>query len=219
MADTAYKSKLFAVGRFAALFAASALVCSLVGARRAEAPSAPAAQAPVSQLTKAAPLASDSAEPAAYIVHQSDSASSNSELLHDVRPTESADADNQPSDSPAADPEVASGAVHRRTSKAITLYMQVTAYCSCKRCCGPRAMGVTASGHSIRYNSGHFVAADTHILPFGTKVMIPGYAGGKPVEVIDRGGAIKGYHIDIFLPTHEEAQAWGKKWMQVTVLE
>ncbi|MDB5171661.1 MAG: hypothetical protein JWO87_2217 [Phycisphaerales bacterium] len=97
--------------------------------------------------------------------------------------------------------------------------MQVTAYCACKKCCGPGAKGITASGRHISYNSGHFVAADTKVFGFGTRIQIPGYADGKAVEVIDRGGAIKGHHIDLFMPTHQQAAAWGNKWMQVTIVE
>ncbi len=95
--------------------------------------------------------------------------------------------------------------------------MEVTAYCGCKKCCGPHAIGLTASGRPISYNSGVFVAADTKLLPFGTRLLIPGYNDGKPVEVIDRGSAIKGHHIDVFFPTHEEAVEWGRKWIAVSV--
>jgi 3D (Asp-Asp-Asp) domain-containing protein len=100
-----------------------------------------------------------------------------------------------------------------------TLRMQVTAYCACSKCCGPNARGVTASGRSVSYNSGAFVAADTSVLPFGTKLQIPGYHNDQPVEVIDRGGAIKGRHIDLFFATHQQALEWGRQWLTVTVME
>ncbi len=94
--------------------------------------------------------------------------------------------------------------------------MEVTAYCPCQKCCGKGAHGVTASGHPISYNNGQFVAADTSILPFGTQLVIPGYASA-PVKVIDRGGAIKGNKLDVFFPTHEQARAWGRQWVEVIV--
>jgi 3D (Asp-Asp-Asp) domain-containing protein len=96
--------------------------------------------------------------------------------------------------------------------------MEVTAYCPCQKCCGENAEGITASGHDVSYNQGRFVAADTDVLPFGTKLIIPGYTG-KPVEVIDRGGAIKGNKLDLFYPTHEEALQWGRQWVDVVVVE
>jgi 3D (Asp-Asp-Asp) domain-containing protein len=95
----------------------------------------------------------------------------------------------------------------------------VTAYCGCPKCCGSHARGLTASGRSIGYNGGEFVAADTRLFKFGTQLQIPGYANGQPVEVIDKGGAIKGNHIDVFFRSHDQAKAWGKRMIEVTVLD
>jgi 3D (Asp-Asp-Asp) domain-containing protein len=96
--------------------------------------------------------------------------------------------------------------------------MEVTAYCPCTKCCGPHASGTTASGKPVSYNAGRFVAADTRILPFGSKVIVPGYTQ-TPVEVIDRGSAIRGNHLDVFFSTHEQAVKWGRQWIPVTVLD
>ena len=93
-----------------------------------------------------------------------------------------------------------------------TKTMLVTSYCTCKVCCGPKAHGVTASGAPAR---GALVAAPPSI-PFGTRVSIPGYNGGRPVPVLDRGGAIKGDHLDVLLPTHKAACQWGKRYVKVT---
>ena len=100
-----------------------------------------------------------------------------------------------------------------------TIQMEVTGYCPCKKCCGPAAKGITASGKTVRHNGGKFVAADTKVLPFGTKLVVPGYAGNKAVEVIDRGGAIKGNKLDLYFATHNEALKWGRQKVAVTVLE
>ena len=98
------------------------------------------------------------------------------------------------------------------------LVMEVTAYCACTRCCGPQAQGLTASGKRVSYNNGLFVAADTRLLPFGTRLQIPGYAESQPVEVIDRGGAIKGHRLDVYFHSHQEARKWGRRWIVVDVL-
>lgn len=98
------------------------------------------------------------------------------------------------------------------------VWMEVTAYCSCPKCCGPNAHGVTASGKDITYNNGKFVAADTSVLPFGTRLLINGY-DTKPVEVIDRGGAIKGNKLDVYFSTHEEALRWGRQHIPVVVVD
>lgn len=100
-----------------------------------------------------------------------------------------------------------------------TILMEVTAYCPCKLCCGPQAQGITASGKPVSYNNGQFVAADTSVLPFGTQLVIPGYANEKPVEVIDRGGAIKGNKLDVYFDDHYVALQWGRQWIEVTVAD
>ena len=38
-----------------------------------------------------------------------------------------------------------------------------------------------------------------------------------PMEYIDRGGAIKGHHLDVLMPTHAQALAWGQRMVDVTV--
>jgi 3D (Asp-Asp-Asp) domain-containing protein len=98
------------------------------------------------------------------------------------------------------------------------LKMEVTAYCPCRKCCGKNARGVTASGARVSHNDGLFVAADTTLLPFRTKLLIPGYASGKAVPVLDRGGAIKGNRLDVFFPTHEQALNWGRRTIDVTII-
>lgn len=102
----------------------------------------------------------------------------------------------------------------RRT---VTVEMLVTGYCPCRKCCGAFADGKTASGKRINYNGGKFIAADTSLLPFGTMVSIPGYNGGRPVPVEDRGGRIKGRRLDLFFFSHHQAKQWGARRIEVTV--
>lgn len=104
---------------------------------------------------------------------------------------------------------------HQSTTQYI--WMEVTAYCPCKICCGRQAHGVTASGKSVRHNGGRFVAADTALLPFGTRVSVPGYHEGTPVPVIDTGGDINGHRLDVFFRTHAAAEEWGRQMLRVRV--
>lgn len=92
----------------------------------------------------------------------------------------------------------------------------VTAYCPCEKCCGDSADGITASGHRIRPGE-KFAAAEGRRYEFGIMVSIPGYNDGRPVPILDRGGAIKGNRIDVFFPTHAEALAWGVYHLRVKV--
>lgn len=105
-----------------------------------------------------------------------------------------------------------------------TKMMEVTAYCACTICCGKNAVGITASGKPVSYNGGLFVAADVHVLPFGTKLRIPGYGEinsetGDVVEVIDTGSAIVGDRLDVFFDDHQVAREWGRQWLPVQVVE
>ena len=102
-----------------------------------------------------------------------------------------------------------------------------TAYCQCPLCCGEYSDGITACGKPVSANGGHFVAADTTHYPFQTRLSIPGYADGRPVPVLDRGGAIKGpTRLDLFFADdpgnpgsgHRKALKWGRRWVAVTIL-
>jgi 3D (Asp-Asp-Asp) domain-containing protein len=105
----------------------------------------------------------------------------------------------------------------RALRKARTMEMVVTGYSPDERSCGASADGITASGYSVWTNGMKMVAADTRVLPMKSVISIPGYNGGKPVPVLDRGGAIKGNRLDLLFPTHEQARQWGKKKLTITV--
>lgn len=92
-----------------------------------------------------------------------------------------------------------------------TKIFKVTAYCSCARCCG-KTTGRTASG--TKATAGHTVAASGQF-SFGTKLMI----NGQEYTVEDRGGAIQGNRIDIYMNSHVEAVAWGVKYLPVQVVQ
>ena len=96
-----------------------------------------------------------------------------------------------------------------------TVRMRVTAYCACKKCCGKYADGITACGHKIRRGDA-FVAADRKY-PFGTEMIVPGYNNGRPIKVLDRGGAIRGNRLDVFFHSHKKARQWGVKYIDVKV--
>lgn len=97
---------------------------------------------------------------------------------------------------------------------------KLTAYCSCEKCCGYWATvrPVDGEGNPIVHTAdgsvakhGVTVAADTDILPFGTVLVID----GNEYTVQDRGGAVKGKHIDIYFDSHEAAKEFGVKHMEI----
>lgn len=87
---------------------------------------------------------------------------------------------------------------------------KVTAYCACSQCCGWNT-GITASGAMATAN--HTIAAPK-TFSFGTKVVI----NGITYTVEDRGGAIQGNRIDVYMDTHSEALQWGVRYLYVEVL-
>lgn len=88
---------------------------------------------------------------------------------------------------------------------------KITAYCSCAKCCG-KTTGRTASG--TQATAGRTVAAPAKFA-FGTKLNI----GGHIYTVEDRGGAIQGNRIDIYVGSHSAALQWGVKYLPVSVAQ
>ena len=105
----------------------------------------------------------------------------------------------------------ASNTAATTTATAGTQVYKITAYCPCAKCCG-KATGRTAMG--TRATAGRTVAASAKFA-FGTKLNINGHV----YTVEDRGGAINGNKIDIFVNSHAEALAWGVRYLPVSVAQ
>ena len=88
---------------------------------------------------------------------------------------------------------------------------KLTAYCSCKQCCGIWADGITATG-TIPVQ-GRTIAVDEDVIPYGSEVII----NGQIYIAEDTGGSIIGNHIDIYFDSHEEAEAFGVQYGQVVL--
>lgn len=86
-----------------------------------------------------------------------------------------------------------------------------TAYCPCAKCCGEDD-GITASGYIAQ--EGITIAADWDILPKETIVEID-TLGERMVQ--DKGQAIKGNRIDIFMSNHQAAVDFGIKELRVRI--
>jgi 3D (Asp-Asp-Asp) domain-containing protein len=85
----------------------------------------------------------------------------------------------------------------------------------------------TASAYSIEGKSAGgsksgkgTVAADPNVLPLGSKIRVSG-AGAYSGEytVVDSGGKVKGNVIDIYMSSVSEATKFGKKEVEVKILE
>jgi 3D (Asp-Asp-Asp) domain-containing protein len=76
-----------------------------------------------------------------------------------------------------------------------------------------KARAITATGTSAR--AGRTVAVDPKVIPLGSRIYIEGI-GERIAE--DVGGAIKGRHIDLYVPSVPEANRFGVQRRIVTVV-
>ncbi|SUP40159.1 3D domain-containing protein [Veillonella criceti] len=73
--------------------------------------------------------------------------------------------------------------------------------------------GITASGMVAQRG---VVAVDPNVIPLGTRLYIPGY--GMAIAA-DTGGAIKGHRIDLLMDSYGEAMEFGRRSIEVYVLQ
>lgn len=90
--------------------------------------------------------------------------------------------------------------------------INASAYTAAADECG-KSDGITASG--VKVKEKRTIACPPQF-PFGTKLKIDGY-GTYTCE--DRGGAIKGTHIDIYMTTKTQAFAFGRRNLLAEVVQ
>ncbi|MBH9965149.1 LysM peptidoglycan-binding domain-containing protein [Bacillus enclensis] len=122
----------------------------------------------------------------------------------------------QPEEKPEVAPEVEEASAEPQQEQeavANELSVEATAYTAdCEGC-----SGITATGVNLKENpDAKVIAVDPDVIPLGSKVYVEGY-GYATAE--DTGGAIKGNRIDVFIPSQDQATDWGRKTVNVKVLE
>ena len=116
-----------------------------------------------------------------------------------------------PTYEPTAVETVSACPVKETNIRSLGVY-KLTAYCACVNCCG-KTDGITASG--VKAIEGITIAADTNILPFGTRIIIDGDVHEYIVQ--DRGGAINGNRIDIYFDSHQKALEFGVQYKEIFI--
>lgn len=101
-----------------------------------------------------------------------------------------------------------------KDSRAYLGKFKITHYCACKKCCGPNAQGITASGKRVEENK--TIAVDPSVIKLGSKVYIDGYGY---MEAQDTGSAIKGNIIDVYIADHQEALQLGVVYKDVYLVK
>jgi 3D (Asp-Asp-Asp) domain-containing protein len=75
--------------------------------------------------------------------------------------------------------------------------------------------GRTASGAGVRRG---LIAADHRVFPLGTRVRIDAGSYSGEYLVADRGSAVRGHTVDIWVPSTREAMRFGRRPVRLTVL-
>jgi len=92
---------------------------------------------------------------------------------------------------------------------------EATAYCPCVRCCG-KSDGITATG--TKAMEGRTAAVDKSLLGKTLLVYVDNVLYGIYVAE-DTGGAIGKTDIDIFFDSHKRALTFGRKKVDVVVVD
>lgn len=96
---------------------------------------------------------------------------------------------------------------------------RVTAYAPFDNQSGLCADGTPSTTSVGHLPSSAFIAVDPSLIPYGTKVYIPGYG---LTTAGDTGGALRsynGYAIDVFMDTYEEAMDFGIQYLEVRIYD
>ena len=88
---------------------------------------------------------------------------------------------------------------------------RTTGYCPCHQCSEGWGRH-TCTGAIAQAN--HTIAVDPRVIPYGSRVMI----NGVIYTAEDRGGGVKGNHIDIFYDTHAQTRQHGSRNQEVYLL-
>ena len=86
---------------------------------------------------------------------------------------------------------------------------------------GARTLAVAATGYALSGSTATGIAAgwgvvavDPAVIPLGTHMTIPGYGEGVAA---DTGDGVHGAAIDLWFPSQEQARAWGRRVVTITL--
>jgi len=81
------------------------------------------------------------------------------------------------------------------------------------------ATAYTHTGHRTAtgtWPSRGTIAVDPRVIPLGSKLHVEGYGEGIAE---DTGGAIQGEIIDLYMESREECITWGRRQVEVRIIE
>lgn len=107
------------------------------------------------------------------------------------------------------DPTAASSQQDEAGSQFVSLgTFKTTGYCPCYRCSEGWGRHTCTGAQAT---ASHTIAVDPKVIPYGSRVMI----NGVVYTAEDRGGGVRGNHIDIFFDSHAETLMHGTQSAEV----
>lgn len=77
--------------------------------------------------------------------------------------------------------------------------------------------GITYTGVNLKNNpNAKVIAVDPSVIPLGSRVEVKGYGTYLAADI---GGAINGNKIDIFIPDTNKVRSFGRRTVEVRVLD
>lgn len=70
---------------------------------------------------------------------------------------------------------------------------------------------ITSTGKKLRKG---IIAVDPKHIPMGSHIFVPGYGWGIAADI---GGAIRGRHIDVCIPSRHMVGRWGRQKIKITI--
>ncbi|OIK16299.1 hypothetical protein BIV60_04595 [Bacillus sp. MUM 116] len=108
-----------------------------------------------------------------------------------------------------------SNQVTAKNSQKVVKVITVSASAYTVSCAG--CSGKTYTGLNLKKNPNQkVISVDPRVIPLGSKVYVEGY--GYAIAA-DKGSAIRGKKIDVFMPSHKQAIQWGRKTVKVKILK
>jgi 3D (Asp-Asp-Asp) domain-containing protein len=108
-----------------------------------------------------------------------------------------------------------SSALTRSSGKSLTGSINPSALAENYTATAYSLAGRTASGTNVRRG---LIAADHRVFPLGTRVRIDAGTYSGEYLVADRGSAVRGHTVDIWVPSTREALRFGRRPVRLTVL-
>lgn len=108
-----------------------------------------------------------------------------------------------------------SSALTRSSGKSLTGSLNPSALAENYTATAYSLAGRTASGTNVRRG---LIAADHRVFPLGTRVRIDAGTYSGEYLVADRGSAVRGHTVDIWVPSSREALRFGRRPVRLTVL-